>query len=138
LLFQSESQTNLPTSKRQEAHHELPGALLSSVTHSLKILHNIAVIHPCIPQRSLHILVTQYLLHTKNGHARIEQQRRTGMSELVRGDVNSALPAHCRQTGLTITAAQRLTVIGEDIFRIPRQAIDRLNGLRTEEDHSAS
>ena len=85
----------VPAFQRQEAHHELPDALLlSSVTHLLKILYHCTVIHPCIPQCGFYILVTQYPLHTKNGHARIEQHRRAGMSELMWSDVKAALPAY--------------------------------------------
>ncbi|GEM_PF-4464741 len=50
-------------------------------SHSLKILHNGAVIRPRISQGGLYILVSQNLLHTKNGHARIEQHRGTGVTK---------------------------------------------------------
>jgi hypothetical protein len=64
------------TIQRQEAHCELPDALLSpSTNRSLKILHDSAVIHPRIPQGGFHIFVTQNSLHTKNGHTSIEKLR---------------------------------------------------------------
>ena len=55
--------------------------------------------YPRVSQGSLHIPVTQNPLHTKNGHARIEQHRSAGVAKLMRSDVKSVSPAHRPQAG---------------------------------------
>jgi hypothetical protein len=45
------------------------------------IPHHRTVIHSRISQCSLHIPMTQYPLHAKNGHARIEQHRSVGVAK---------------------------------------------------------
>jgi hypothetical protein len=94
--FQAGSPASIPP--KRQAPVEIPGALLlPSAARPLKIPHDRAVIYPRVSQCGFHVLVTQYPLHTENGHASIEQHRRTGMAKLVRRDMKSVLPAHRRQ-----------------------------------------
>ena len=50
-------------------------------------------------------------LQSKNGHARIEQERCTGVTELMRRDMEIHLFTKRSQAGLTVTTAQGFVVV---------------------------